>query len=849
MSIVQWNCRGYRGNFEDLKALIMNQRRPECICLQETFHGDVAPYPPRGYTLKAAQPVIQYQPHTRPSRGVITLIRQDIPYYHIPLNTQLEAIALRINLDGEVTICNIYITPNETLTTNQLQSLIDQLPRPFILLGDLNARSTVWGDTETNPHGRSVEDLLLASDVCVMNTGSPTHIHIQTGTESCIDMALSSPDLICDFTWRTLDDCFNSDHLPIVISKVPENTTNDNPNLSYNLDKADWVKYRRLTITPNEFFNENENIDILVENLNNIIHNAAIDSIPVKKASTKYPIPWWNDKCHETQKERKKALRKYRRTKSIADKTALNRATAIARKTKREARRDCWKHYISTINADTPISKHWIKINKIKGKYRGHRAICISENNSTTTNQTEVANILANHFSETSSNSYYSDTFNRLREQAEQTEINFLTTEKLDYNDPITKSELEDALQKCQNKAPGEDRIHYSMVKNLSQSAKQALLFIYNQIYSKGVFPALWSQSLLIPIVKPGKPENTKSSYRPIALTSSLCKLLEKIINARLVHTLESTSFFSPYQYGFRKARSTIDPLTKIQTDIYRSFKNKCHTVAVFFDIQKAYDTTWKHHIIKTIYNAGIRGNMGIFIRNFLSNRSLKVKINKSISNAFPQQQGVPQGSVMSVTLFGVAINSIIDGISSDIGRSLFVDDLAIYFSSSSVNTIERQLQIAIAKIQEFTSRTGFKISAEKTVAIHFHRKRGLQQEPDLNIDGIPIKFEERAKFLGMIFDSRLYWHEHIKYLRNKCLKSLTIIKCLSRMKWGADRQSLLRLYRATTRAQLDYGCQIYASAPERHLKKLDAVHHQGIRLYTGAFRSSPIPSLLAEAS
>ena len=512
-------------------------------------------------------------------------------------------------------------------------------------------------------------------------------------------------------------------------------------------------------------------------------------------------------------------MRKYRRTKSIADKTALNKATAIARRTKRQARKESWKHYVSSINAETPITKHWIKINKIKGKYRGHRAICLSDNNTIITNQNEVANILANHFSQTSSNSYYSDGFNRIREQAEQTEINFMTTEKLEYNDPITRKELESALQKCQDKAPGEDKIQYSMLKNMSESAKLLLLFIYNQIYSKGVFPTSWTQSLLIPIAKPGKPEDIKSSYRPIALTSSLCKLLEKIINARLVHTLESSNFFSPYQYGFRKARSTIDPLTKIQTDIYRSFKNKCHTVAVFFDIQKAYDTTWKYHIIKTIYNAGIRGNMGIFIQNFLSNRTLKVKVNKSISNPFPQQQGVPQGSVMSVTLFGVAINGITDGISPDVCRSLFVDDLAIYFSSSSISTIERQLQLAIAKIQEFTHRTGFKISAEKTVAMHFHRKRGLQQEPDLNIGGTNIRFEQTAKFLGMIFDTRLYWHEHIKYLKNKCLKSLDILKCLSRMKWGADRQSLLHIYRATTRAQLDYGCQIYASAPTRYLQ------------------------------
>ena len=305
MSIVQWNRRGYRGNFEDLKALIMHQRSPECICLQETFHGDAIPNPPRGYSLKVAEPVVTYQPHTRPSRGVITLIRQDVPYHHIPLRTNFEAIALRINLDREYTICNIYITPNENFTTHQLNNLLDQLPRPLILLGDFNARSVLWGDTETNSHGRKIEDLLLASDICVMNTGATTHLHVQNGTESCIDMAMSSPDLVGDLTWKTLDDSFNSDHFPIVISKVPETATNENPDISYNLDKADWTKYKLLTITPNELFDRTENINSLVENFNNIVHNAATNSIPLKKPSNKYPVPWWNAECDITQRERK----------------------------------------------------------------------------------------------------------------------------------------------------------------------------------------------------------------------------------------------------------------------------------------------------------------------------------------------------------------------------------------------------------------------------------------------------------------------------------------------------------------------------------------------------------------
>ena len=68
----------------------------------------------------------------------------------------------------------------------------------------------------------------------------------------------------------------------------------------------------------------------------------------------------------------------------------------------------------------------------------------------------------------------------------------------------------------------------------------------------------------------------------------------------------------------------------------------------------------------------------------------------------------------------------------------------------------------------------------------------------------------------------------------------------LSKIEWGADRCSLLKIYRSTTRTQLDYGCQIYASAPPRLLCRLDAIHHLGIRLATGAFKLSPIASIMA---
>ena len=169
----------------------------------------------------------------------------------------------------------------------------------------------------------------------------------------------------------------------------------------------------------------------------------------------------------------------------------------------------------------------------------------------------------------------------------------------------------------------------------------------------------------------------------------------------------------------------------------------------------------------------------------------------------------------------------IVSGVPDDVSCSLYVDDLAIYISSSNIPTVERRLQLTIDKISKWTKEHGFKLSTPKTVAVQFHRGRGIQREPIINLMGERIRFNTEHKFLGLIWDQRLRWNHHISDLKNKCRKSLTILKTLSHSNWGADRIALLRIYRSIIRSKLDYGCTIYASAAPHITKQLDSIHNQ----------------------
>ena len=416
------------------------------------------------------------------------------------------------------------------------------------------------------------------------------------------------------------------------------------------------------------------------------------------------------------------------------------------------------------------------------------------------------------------------------------------------YNIRFSFKELINALSSTESTAPGEDTVVYDMLKHLPENAKIFLLKIINKIWDTGILPKSWKISLIIPVKKPNKNSTDVSSYRPIALTSCICKLMEKMINIRLIWYLEKNNLISPFQFGFRINRSTLDPLLRLSNQIQQGFANHKQTIGVFFDLEKAYDTTWRQGIIRELCKLGIKGNLLKFLINFLTDRFIKVKVGNKISSPFKQEEGVPQGSILSVALFSIAINNVLSTISPPVNGSLFVDDLAIYCTSYDAVSACKYLQTAIDNISKWADENGFKFSPQKTVAVRFTRSRRLEVIPSLKLKDNILPYEDQVKFLGVIFDKGLNWSPHIKKLKEEVKKSLNILKVVSSFDWGADRQSLLRLYNSLCRSKLDYACQIYSSAAKSHLKELDVVHNLGLRICTGAFRTSPVESIYVDA-
>lgn len=165
-------------------------------------------------------------------------------------------------------------------------------------------------------------------------------------------------------------------------------------------------------------------------------------------------------------------------------------------------------------------------------------------------------------------------------------------------NASFSVSELKKAISKVKVTATGKDRISYAMLKHLSNEALNTVLELFNKVWDQGKIPKSWKMAVIIPIRKPGKDPTVASSYRPIALSSHLGKVMERMIVERMTFYVESRNLITPFQSGFRKGRSTMDPVIKMESDIRNAQVCKEVVAAIFFDVEKTYDMLWKDGVL-----------------------------------------------------------------------------------------------------------------------------------------------------------------------------------------------------------------------------------------------------------
>ena len=290
----------------------------------------------------------------RASGGVSILIRKNIPQSKINISTPLQAVAISATLHKTTAICSIYIPPQDPINEEQLNNLINQLPKPYILMGDFNSHNILWGSRTTNKRGQTLEKIINNNNLCLHNQKAQTHLSSSSGTFSSIDLTLSDPATFIEYNWRVHEDSCGSDHFPIIIEntkpgKSDPQTVSKTPR--WNFKKADWQAYKKLcldTLIPETNTNQEEPII----HFTNTLINIANKTIPKTTTSPKHNNPWFTEEYKTMIRERQRILRKFKTNPSSENLDKYRQQRAKTKCTIKEAKRSSWKNFTAKINSN-----------------------------------------------------------------------------------------------------------------------------------------------------------------------------------------------------------------------------------------------------------------------------------------------------------------------------------------------------------------------------------------------------------------------------------------------------------------------------------------------------------------
>lgn len=818
--ICQWNCRSAVANKNNLDHLLQ-QNEISIAFLSETWFKPQVFYNFPGYNCARVD-------RDDGRGGVAILLKSSIPYTDVPLkvptNIVAKSVCVKTSNNINLTLVSLYIKPQSKIPVHQWNAFFSSIPRPSIVAGDFNAHHQAWGCEFEDGYGKILMDAVDYSNLTYLNTGAATLVKKLNNRKSAVDITLCSPELAHFFTWKVIDDPHGSDHLPIII-ECNFNIHNyiGKTHKIWNTHKANWKEYRAHMENTEESTDYNQLVAKMQE--------AATEAIPKIKTPKNRNIQykgkqWWNDKCENAVKNRRNHYLVYKENPNLENLIKYKRHDALAKKIINETKKQSWKDYCSSLNKDVPIKEIWCKLNKFKNRKQ------------------------SNQIPHDTSN--WIDKFHaKLAPQWVNTGPNTRVETNSSYPQllkPFTISELHKALQQNNDTSPGLDNIHYSMLAQLSSSAKQCLLNIYNKIWANEItIPPSWYEYLMIPILKSGKSKNQEDSYRPIALASCVMKTYERLIKNRLEHWLEQNDLLPSFQYGFRKGRSTQEAVANLVTDVQLAFTKNHSVTALFLDIKGAYDNVILELLAKKLIDIGVPNKITNNIITLYTNRQIFIKTNEDIIGPRTTSLGLPQGSILSPLLFIIYTSEFGKNFDPNLRVLQFADDFCIYYENSNIDYTINKLSVASQEIKKWSSDLGFSISEEKSAVCTFSRRR-YQLPNKINLGPYEFPCKNSIKYLGIVLDKKLIWKDHINHLTKKCENAINILRVFCKHKWGADPNIALIFYKSLVRSILDYGSIFYGNTYHTHLKKIDLVRNKCLRLCLGLLRSTPINVLEVES-
>lgn len=813
-----------RGKKDDLELLI-NEHDPDVIALSETWLEPGTSFFLNGFS-------ISRKDRNDGHGGVLVACSTRLTAANLTITSSYECAGCSVNVDNlnTINIASIYLPPTPAISAIALDNLIHQIPAPKLVLGDFNAHGQQWGSPINDRRAMLIMSVFDDHDLSTLNTGEITRIACPPNRGSSIDLSVSSSNIALNCTWQVLDQTHGSDHLPILITYQHHQTSDPVPNhgdpVSINTNKVNWELFNHFVeIGVQNKVSDNMPPLTKYQVLTEIITEsarAASPRPPQHGKRSRAPKVWWCPELSTLYEAKRIAFRQFQRIGGRPAYLAYRKSEAQFRLIKNQRKKEKWLEFCSSLNKDTSLTSMYAMARRFRGQGSTRQRDLNSGNW-----QHEFASILAPPTAP-----------ERVEWRYDNNPIDVL-------DNPFTSTELKVALSSCNNTAPGLDQISFPIIKKLEPHVCRLIVDLYNTFFATQQFPVQWKDCKVVAIPKPGKPTDEAKSYRPICLLPCLKKLFEKMLKTRIDHWIEVNHKSDPTQFGFRRGFGTDDCISILSTDIKQVYAQKYMCLAVFMDITAAYDNVKMDVLCAKLVSIQCSLKVVKTIYNLFKERRLFFYFNNRHLETRTGYKGLAQGSSLSPLLFNIYTRDIRTDISPNIKVLQYADDVVVYTSGNDHMTIQNAVQSAIETFTTSYKSLGLEISASKTEFMVFSKKYKLPSFR-VRLDSIAISQSFGFKYLGVVFDPRSTWKQHVEHISKRCEKRINFMRTISGSTWGAHPEVLLLLYKSTIRPVLEYGARAFENMAKTHRIRLQRIQWRAIRVSFGLMSSTHTGSLEA---